>query len=204
MQLVVLSYPTFFTEEIPVLVQLFEAGLELFHLRKHEATRDELEQFIEAIPAKYYARIVVHQHYEMVDKYGLRGIHLNRHTTSDFRPQSGTVSTSLHTLEEVKKITSPLDYAFLSPIFDSVSKKVYKSKFQDHLALEQTVSNSKVPIYALGGMSTCRVAQVGSLGFKGSVVLGNIWEPAALEQDVQTTLTNFHVISNSCRSCAQA
>ena len=54
---------------------LFAAGLEILHLRKPGWRTEGYEQFITAIEPRYRERIVVHDHYELVDKYRLRGIH---------------------------------------------------------------------------------------------------------------------------------
>ena len=43
-----------------------------------------------------------------------------------------------------------LDYAFLSPIFDSISKQGYSAAF-DLSFLETAIANAKCPILALGG-----------------------------------------------------
>lgn len=63
-----------------------------------------------------------------------------------------TVSTSLHSLEELQlELLSDADYAFLSPIFDSVSKSGYSAAF-DRDQLASALTCAKCPVYALGGM----------------------------------------------------
>lgn len=62
-----------------------------------------------------------------------------------------TSSTALHQLEQLKEDHGNLDYAFLSPIFDSISKAGYNAAFADHEQLRAAVAASPVPLYALGG-----------------------------------------------------
>ena len=61
-----------------------------------------------------------------------------------------SISTAFHDLSQLQKDYGALDYALLSPIFDSVSKKGYQAAF-DHATLAQRVASSSVPLVALGG-----------------------------------------------------
>lgn len=67
-----------------------------------------------------------------------------------------TISTAFHELSQLQGEYGALDYAFLSPIFDSISKKGYVAAF-DHQTLAHKVACSSVPLVALGGnQSWCR------------------------------------------------
>lgn len=57
---------------------------------------------------------------------------------------------SLHSLQELSEDLQGLDYAFLSPIFDSISKPGYTAAF-DAEALRDALSKATCPIIALGG-----------------------------------------------------
>lgn len=60
------------------------------------------------------------------------------------------MSTSYHSLETVLDLPAhSWDYVFLSPVFNSISKKGYQAGFDD--ADLKSVSSSAVPIVALGG-----------------------------------------------------
>ena len=61
-----------------------------------------------------------------------------------------TVSRSLHSLAELRS-SSGLEYAFLSPIFDSISKQGYKAAFEEE-KLRQALADNSVPVIALGGL----------------------------------------------------
>ena len=61
-----------------------------------------------------------------------------------------TVSTAFHSLQQVQADYGSLDYAFLSPIFNSISKAGYQAAFDlDELA--ESVQTSHIPLIALGG-----------------------------------------------------
>ena len=61
---------------------------------------------------------------------------------------------SLHSLGELSEDLHGLDYAFLSPVFDSISKQGYTAAF-DSEALKEAVSKAACPIIALGGNFKC-------------------------------------------------
>lgn len=77
MKLILLSHPTKILKEPQLVEALFEKGLEYFHLRKPEYSKEEVEDYLSAIPSKYHSRIVLHSCFELAEKYNLKGIHLN-------------------------------------------------------------------------------------------------------------------------------
>mmetsp|Transcript_20269 Transcript_20269/g.56475 ORF Transcript_20269/g.56475 Transcript_20269/m.56475 type:complete len:239 (-) Transcript_20269:97-813(-) len=90
-------------------------------------------------------------------------------------------STSLHSLEDLqvgKARYGALDYAFLSPIFDSISKKGYMAAKFDPVQLRALLQEhgKQLPIIALGGISAENCLQALDMGFQGVAVLGSIWE----------------------------
>ena len=186
--LLVISSEQRLTGEQEVLPQLFAAGLTTFHVRKPGWSRVELAAYLQAIPAQYYPRIVLHAHYELAMEYPLRGIHLTTHA----RQQPGlpkllrwlrghSVSASLHSLAEVARHRRRYDYVFLSPIFDSTSKTSYRSNFhlpdvQRALAASQLRRGYRPQVLALGGITPATMNLARQAGFSGAAVLGGIWQ----------------------------
>ena len=78
MLLLVQSSPKIVQGEAEIVKELFDNGLETFHLRKKNASTRQIEEYLNAIPRKYWSRIVIHSHYSLAIKYDLKGIHLNR------------------------------------------------------------------------------------------------------------------------------
>ena len=69
-----------------------------------------------------------------------------------------------------------MDYLFLSPIFQSISKEGYGNGFpwyELEEARERGFINPKV--FALGGIDASHIRQLKGLGFGGAVVLGALW-----------------------------
>lgn len=175
MKLIVTSYPTNIDNEHKILCSLFENGLDYFHLRKPEFTSEEMEAYLTQIPSNYLNRVVIHSHYELADKYVLKG----KHKTSVIKETSNLerfVSTSFHSLEEINNCTYNYEYAFLSPIFDSISKENYKSNFnKTELKSFFNIYKKEIKIIGLGGVNEHNANEAIELGFNGVAVLGAVW-----------------------------
>ena len=134
MNLIVISLPHFFNSEELYINALFNSGLQTMHLRKPFATQEQLQNLLDKIEPKYYNRIVIHDLFSLVIPYNLKGIHLN--SRNNIVPQSLSkqnnlhISSSCHSLLEVQQYKYKMNYVFLSPIFDSVSKPGYNSALQ--------------------------------------------------------------------------
>ena len=185
MKLIVITTPYFFEGESRIISRLFREGMERLHLRKPQSNMDELRMLLDAIPSEYHFRIVLHDHFELAIEYQLAGIHLN--SRNHTRPEGfkGSISRSCHSLEEVQG-NSELDYVFLSPLFQSISKEGYGSGFPMevlHKASSDGIINQKV--IALGGMDNTTIPLIEPLNFGGVAVLGALWgdNPSQKETD---------------------
>ena len=87
---------------------------------------------------------------------------------------------SAHSFEELKKMENR-EIALLGPVFDSISKHGYKSKFsKDELkaGIAEWREFSKTKVYALGGIDEENISELEELGFDGAAVLGGAWNYA--------------------------
>lgn len=186
--------------ELPLLPQLFAAGLPRLHVRKPGWTRAELADYVQAVPTPYRARLVLHSHYELAPAYGLGGIHLTEAARRDPElrrqlPQlrGGSVSASLHSLAELARHRRHYDYVLLSPIFDSLSKAGYASAYDlaaVRAALQRLAARPgyRPRVLALGGVAASQLPLVRQSGFAGAAVLGALWasaDPLATWQQLQ-------------------
>ena len=171
--IILISNPTPVKDEHKIISQIFDEGLEIFHLRKKEYPESELRTFIENIPEKYRRKIVLHSHYHLAGEYGLRGIHVP--DTFKGEMPDGTLSVSFHTVEEIQKSQLPFDYGLLSPVFDSISKEGYKSRFNAG-ELKLFLKDTKAKIIVLGGIDEDKIETVMEMGFSGIALLGAVWQ----------------------------
>jgi thiamine-phosphate pyrophosphorylase len=192
MELFLISTPDFFLNETDILLELMRMGNFIFHLRKPMATKEETDRFLASFPTGFHQRIVIHQHHFLKDAYGIRGIHLSGKKRAAFTRQeivnlkkanpTMTISTSLHTLNEVNDACGLFDYVFLSPVFDSISKKGYLAN-PELIQLKSIytmigLKNPPCKVMAMGGITPSKLATVKEAGFDGAAVLGVIWEDA--------------------------
>lgn len=186
--------------ELAWLPQLFAAHLGRLHVRKPGWSRAEMAAYVQAIAPQYRRQLVLHSHYDLVPEYDLGGVHLTE--AARCGPNlarllrglgAGSVSASLHTLADLQQHRRRYDYVFLSPIFNSISKEAYPSRF-DLAAVQATLHKLATrPTYrphvlALGGVDAHNVAQAQQVGFAGAALLGGIWQspdPVAAFREVQ-------------------
>ena len=79
-------------------------------------------------------------------------------------------------MEEVIERKPTMNYVFLSPIFDSISKQGYRSAF-DHATLKKAAHEGIIDhkVVALGGVTRQRISLLAEYGFGGAAMLGDIW-----------------------------
>lgn len=194
MQLIIITTDTFFLHEAIAINTLFKEGLQTLHVRKPQSTKSELEELINQIDSTYYDKIVLHEHFELVRKYNLKGYHLNRRNPAlpkIIDRKSSTVSRSCHSFNELQEF-AVYDYLFLSPIFDSVSKKGYRQAYLKEDLLyakeKQWINNN---VYALGGITPYTLPLISNYSFGGAVVLGYLWNNYKEDKDLQSLLFRY-------------
>ncbi len=167
-------------DEINILNQLFEAGLECYHLRKPDKNYNQHCDYLNQIDSRYHDKIVVHHFHELINKFNLKGIHFTEQKRIDHIDNPGqyfknlnmfgkTISASFHELKDLIDCYFEFDYHFLSPVFSSISKQGYEGRGFD-------VNNIDKNIFGLGGISIDNLDQLKNLGFNGAAVLGSIWK----------------------------
>jgi thiamine-phosphate pyrophosphorylase len=67
------------------------------------------------------------------------------------------------------------EYAFLSPVFDSISKADYRGKY-DLRELKVILRKKEEKIIALGGVDEDKIDALKDAGFAGIALLGAIWQ----------------------------
>ena len=176
MKWIVITMPDFIEHEAKYINQLFEAGIDLLHLRKPDSSLEDCEHLLQEIAPKWYPQIVVNDHFFLCPKYHLHGIHLNRRNHEIPEGFQGSISRSCHSFEEVKAATSIYNYVFLSPIFDSISKQGYTHSFSNK-DLEDAANNGVIneKVIALGGISSIYIPQLRAWNFGGAAFLGDVW-----------------------------
>ncbi len=182
MDLIVFTAPKNFKGEAELLNFFLQDNFLTLHVRKPNFSDDDLRLFLAKIHEKYHSQLIIHQSIHLLSEYNLKGFHCTR----DFLSKSGksilelkerypnkSFSKSCHSLEELTAI-SGFNYVFLSPFFDSISKKDYHSKF-DLKEVTKVLKTNTYKIVALGGVSSSNIKKIQECRFNGIGVLGSIW-----------------------------
>jgi thiamine-phosphate pyrophosphorylase len=200
--LIIISPPANLQDEIPLLIRLFEAGAEYFHLRKPGLSAGDLAVYLRQIPEPFHTRIILHTHYELLEEFNLKGIHIKRDQVAPILNESAHKSTSCHAIAELAELDDSYTYAFLSPVFDSISKQGYRAAFalqelQDYFG----TTPGNTPVIALGGLAPGTIQPALAAGFDGVALLGCIWEPCSQGKPEQA-MDNFTTARDELVSCS--
>ena len=171
MKLIAITTPDFWPGEDVAICRLIDRGWERVHIRKPGADINLTADFIKQIPKQYYPCISLHDHFDLAVAYELGGVHLNRRNPLPPQRWRGVTSRSCHSVEELKQYKE-LDYVTLSPIFDSISKPGYKSRFASDILSKTDLKN----VYALGGVTFGHLCRLKQLGFSGAAMLSEAWK----------------------------
>jgi thiamine-phosphate pyrophosphorylase len=184
--MIVISNPISVTNEINTIHSLFEEGMMLFHVRKPNFGYLEMKHFLSEINPQYRERLVLHSCHDLAEELSINRIHFseserknilmlpNRVTLDAFKSQEFRLSTSVHTIKDFNTLHDGFDYAFLSPVFPSISKENYTSETDLFEEIKKR-ENFDTQLVALGGMDSSTINQTLKNGFDSVAVLGTIW-----------------------------
>ncbi|MCL5128348.1 thiamine phosphate synthase [Algibacter sp. L4_22] len=165
--------------EIEILNQLFQEGLQYYHFRKPNKNYEEHCSYLNQIDKQYHNRIVVHYFHELINEFDLKGIHFQEQKRIDHIDNPGqyfknlnmfgkSISSSFHEPKTLEDCEFEFDYHLLSPVFSSISKVGYEGRGFN-------VNHIDKFIIGMGGINADTIIETFKLGFKGVGVLGGIW-----------------------------
>jgi thiamine-phosphate pyrophosphorylase len=188
MELVVISASEKLDDEIKTIIGMFECGLHCFHIRKPNYELNEMKKMLVQIPAHFHPFIVLHSAYELGDTFRLKGFHYPKSLIDKLpkeKPAEGenhksfTYSKSFHSFNEIDQNLFAFDYAFLSPVFNSISKANHPSAFEETEIRRELpgikAKNKNMQIFALGGIDLQKIEKLYDYQFDGVGVIGSIW-----------------------------
>lgn len=221
MRIIVISAPDFLPGEAEAVTALLEAGAWRVHVRKPEADAESIARLLEEFPQCYRSRLSMHDRHELAARFGVGGVHLNSRNPSVPDGFGGLVSRSCHSIAELSQYSSVCDYMFLSPVFDSISKSGYTSRFSleeirrriaacsagtagpmagmssdGELSGRDQGNGDCRPVdwervFALGGVCPDNIRLLEETGFGGAAVLGYLWEPFRQDHDIAALSARF-------------
>ena len=216
-----ISAPDFLPGEAEAVTALLEAGAWRVHVRKPAAGSDSIARLLEEFPQCYRSRLSMHDRHELAARFGVGGVHLNSRNPSVPAGFGGLVSRSCHSISELSQYGPVCDYMFLSPVFDSISKSGYTSRFSleeirrriaacsagtagpmagmssdGELSGRDQGNGDCRPVdwervFALGGVCPDNIRLLEETGFGGAAVLGYLWEPFRQDHDIAALSARF-------------
>ncbi|MEW5674779.1 thiamine phosphate synthase [Flavobacterium enshiense] len=173
--MIVITNPTTISNEIKSIHSFFEEGLMRLHIRKPGYSETEMRLFVSAIGLEFANRLVLHSYHHLAEAFEINHIHFPERDRPHFRASDTfQKSTSVHSMENFNALSNDFDYAFLSPVYPSISKIGYRSEVN----LTETIkkrTNFKTKLVALGGIDADNIQQTLENGFDDVALLGTIW-----------------------------
>ena len=178
-RLVAITPPDFRPGEAAEIAEALRRGWWRVHIRKPGHPDEAIERLINDIPEELRPRLTLHDLFHLAEKTGIGGIHLNFRNPEPPAGWRGMLSASCHSVNEARYHRGKVDYMFLSPVYDSLSKPGYGSRFtEEELALSGALGPD---VLALGGVTPSKRDRLRRLGFGGAAMLTAAWQPLVEE-----------------------
>ena len=168
-----------------VVVAALTAGCRWISLREKDLPEDEqvpLARVLLPLVRRHGARLMIHGEAALAKLAGADGVHLP--SGSDpiaaraLIGREKLIGVSIHTVTEAEAIDpAVVDYALAGPAFETVSKPGYGPEI-GRKGLAEMARAARVPLLAIGGINTVRVAEVIATGCAGVAVMGGVMRAA--------------------------
>lgn len=180
--MIVVSNPTIVKNEIKLIHSFFDEGLLSFHIRKPLFSEDEMKTYLHEIGREYADRLVLHSHHHLAKEYEIHRLHFTEKRRAEtpeeilkkWKEQKFTLSTSVHNMTDFERLSSVFAYAFLGPVFESISKPNYASHLNFKIEVAKRKNNT-ISLIALGGITPQKTRIALQYGFDDVAYLGTIW-----------------------------
>ncbi|QQT26249.1 thiamine phosphate synthase [Sphingobacterium spiritivorum] len=150
----------------------------LYHLRLPFTPKDDIIHILKDIDRHLYPFIVLHYHKETALKAGIRRVHISPDKKKEISlPDTDLIlSASTHHVDEFNSLDADIAYAFISPVYPSISKEGYQATadFKIHNIQHRTNFNSRM--IALGGITEYNISELKTLGYDDVAMCGYIWK----------------------------
>ncbi len=166
--------------EAKIVCELFEKGLQSYHLRKPRWNPDRVQAWIKSIPKIYRSRIILHQFPELVEKFGLGGFHIRCDEAVPDSLPAEKISAQCQHYADIEKCDKRFRCLMLGPIFPKPDRDltVPARTLQEYAAIVayHRKQGGTAKIFAFGGVSENNVKQCRKMGFDGVAVVGAVWD----------------------------
>jgi thiamine-phosphate pyrophosphorylase len=174
------------------------AGCRWVSVREKDLPEDEQISWVRTLlplARRHGARLTLHGEAALAKTCGADGVHLSAgHDPAAARALLGPdklIGVSIHTVGEAEAIDPAIvDYAIAGPAFETPSKPGYGPEI-GRKGLAEIARAARVPVVAIGGINTARVAEVLAAGPAGVAVMGGVMRAADPAQEVRALLATL-------------
>ena len=164
---------------VPLLQEVFTAGVPIVQLRERDLSSRELVRLareVQAVTASHRSQLLINDRIDVALALEGVGVHLRSNSlpVSAARQLLGAqhlVGVSVHTIEEAIQVESQgADYIILGPIYATPSKQMFGPPLGIH-TLEKACRLVRIPIIGIGGVTAARAQQMRRAGAFGVAVI---------------------------------
>lgn len=174
---------------VPLLEQAAAAGLRAVQVRERDLATPDLCALFQEVCAPMRARgvrVMINDRVDLVLACDADGVHLR----ADSLPvpvarrllgAGRLIGVSAHSADDVARAESDgADFAVLGPVYETPSKRAFGPPLGLHV-LEDACRRCRLPVFAIGGVTVARVAEVRGAGAHGVAVVSAILAAASVE-----------------------
>jgi len=158
------------------LTKCLDSNIKLIQLRCKKSTKEQLLDLANAstrLCRQYGAKLIVNSSIDILDDCNVDGVHLNSKRLMSYKSRPISIDkllvASVHSKNELSHaINLNVDFVVVSPVLETNSHP--DATILDWNGLEELVSQSNIPIFALGGMKKAllkKAKQYGAIGIAG-------------------------------------
>ncbi len=175
------------------------AGLRAVQLREKDlAPRDllSLARKLRESTSRHGAWLFVNDRADVALAVGADGVQrtgssLPVSSLRSISPPGFLIGASVHSVADARAAEPEgADFLFFGPVYDTPSKRRYGPP-QGLAALERVASTVRLPVFAIGGVTPARVAELGRAGASGVAVIGALLETERRGDAVKAFLDAF-------------
>jgi thiamine monophosphate synthase len=186
MKLVVITNPYDIKFEIDRINRMFDEGLDELHIRKPECDMSTIKKIISQINKQYHDRIVLHSHYSLVNTFDIHKIHLGHDWIFNFatefylnkiilRGKKVSKSMTIGGCSSLYKPIKGINELVLGPVFSRASYTMNNQQIPTD-EIEKGLRHSKLPVIALGGVTSQTLEFFKNIGFNGIAIQSGVWK----------------------------
>lgn len=151
------------------------------------------------------ASLVVNDRVDVALALGAHGVHLGRRSLPPHRVRAlvgdtMSVGLSCHASAEVRSAREAgADYAFFGTVYPTASHPDREGAGISALA-EAVTSSADVPVVAIGGITSARLAEVARTGVSGVAVISGVWDAEDPAEAVHRYISGLAPLGGAVRS----